>query len=122
MSWGSFFYAFSVLALPMEVELGWSRPATMMAMSLALVVAGLLAPTVGHAIDRGHGRRVMTCGSILGAAMLLIWSASSAKPLLYAAWTGLGAAQAMTFSARSEPRRVGKACVSTSRSRWSPSH
>jgi len=97
MSWGSFFYAFSVLALPMEVELGWSRPATMMAMSLALVVAGLLAPTVGHAIDRGHGRRVMTCGSILGAAMLLIWSASSAKPILYAAWTGLGAAQAMTF-------------------------
>src|SRR3546814_18191084 len=39
----------------------------------------------------------MTCGSILGAAMLLIWSASSAKPILYAAWTGLGAAQAMTF-------------------------
>src|SRR3546814_18004700 len=39
----------------------------------------------------------MTCGSILGAAMLLMWSASSAKPILYAAWTGLGAAQAMTF-------------------------
>src|SRR3546814_3435958 len=114
----------------MEVELGWSRPATMMAMSLALVVAGLLAPTVGHAIDRGHGRRVMTCGSIRGAAMLLIWSASSAKPILYAAWTGLGAAQAMTFydagfaalTRRSEERRVGKECVSTCRSRWSPYH
>src|SRR3546814_11010966 len=88
MSWGSFFYAFSVLALPMEVELGWSRPATMMAMSLALVVAGLLAPTVGHAIDRGHGRRALTCGSILGAAMRLLCSASSATPIPSAAQHG----------------------------------
>ncbi|QNO25564.1 MFS transporter [Sphingopyxis sp. OPL5] len=97
ISWGSFFYAFSVLALPMEIELGWSRPAIMMAMSLALVVAGLSAPVVGSAIDRGHGRWVMTFGSLLGAAMLLLWSASSAKPALYAAWAGLGVAQAMTF-------------------------
>src|SRR3546814_11734571 len=29
--------------------------------------------------------------------MLLLWSASSAKPALYAAWVGLGVAQAMTF-------------------------
>lgn len=81
----------------MERELGWSRPAIMMAMSLALVVAGLLAPFVGHAIDRGHGRRVMATGSLLGAAMLGLWSIGSAKPVLYAAWIGLGAAQAMTF-------------------------
>ena len=97
ISWGSYFYAFSVLVLPMEEELGWSRPAIMMAMSLALVVAGLSAPLVGSAIDRGHGRRVMTFGSLLGAAMLLLWSASSAKPVLYIAWAGLGVAQAMTF-------------------------
>ena len=58
ISWGSYFYAFSVLVLPMEEELGWSRPAIMMAMSLALIVAGLSAPLVGSAIDRGHGRRV----------------------------------------------------------------
>lgn len=97
ISWGSFFYAFSVLALPMEIELGWSRPAIMMAMSLALIVAGLVAPAVGHAIDRGRGRRVMTFGSVFGAAMLLLWSQGSAKPVLYAAWTGLGIAQAMTL-------------------------
>lgn len=97
ISWGSFFYAFSVLALPMEIELGWSRPAIMMAMSLSLIVAGLLAPAVGHGIDGGHGRSVMTFGSILGAAMLLLWSQASAKPFLYAAWIGLGIAQAMTF-------------------------
>src|SRR3546814_14533890 len=69
----------------------------MMAISLALIVAGLSAPLVGSAIDRGHGRRIMTFGSLLGAAMLLLWSASSAKPALYAAWVGLGVAQAMTF-------------------------
>lgn len=97
LSWGCFFYAFTVLALPMERELGWSRPAIMMAMSLALVVAGLLAPFVGHAIDRGHGRRVMATGSLLGAAMLGLWSIGSTKPFLYAVWIGLGAAQAMTF-------------------------
>src|SRR3546814_14127767 len=90
ISWGSFFYAVTVLALPMEVELGWSRPAIMRAISLALIVAGLSAPLVGSAIDRGHGRRIMTFGSLLGAAMLLLWSASSAKPAPYAAWVGLG--------------------------------
>src|SRR3546814_13619176 len=30
--------------------------------------------------------------------------------------------QSTTFEARSEERRVGKECVSTCRSRWSPSH
>src|SRR3546814_2526439 len=81
----------------MEVELGLSRPAIMMAIALALIVAGLSAPLVGSAIDRGHGRRIMTFGRLLGAAMLLHWSASSAKPALYAAWVGLGVAQAMSF-------------------------
>src|SRR3546814_2111437 len=37
-------------------------------------------------------------------------------PALRAAWLALGQA------ARSEERRVGKECVSTCRSRWSPSH
>src|SRR3546814_19017923 len=69
----------------------------MIALSLVLIVACLSAPLVGSAIVRGQGRRIMTFGSLLGVAMLLLWSASSAKPALYAAWVGLGVAQAMTF-------------------------
>src|SRR3546814_17441968 len=43
---------------------------------------------------------------------------NSAMNIAYATQGGLG----LTATTRSEERRVGKACVSTCRSRWSPYH
>ena len=42
--------------------------------------------------------------------------------LVGALLVGVGAAKAISYAARSEERRVGKECVSTCRSRWSPYH
>jgi len=97
LSWGSFYYAFAALAVPMETDLGWSRGEVMAAMSIGLVVSALLSPTIGSLIDHGRGRVVMTAGSALGSMMLILWSVSTDRWVSYGAWIGLGVAQAMTL-------------------------
>lgn len=97
ISWGSIYYSFSVFVVPMERELGWSRVELTNAFSLGLLVGGLAAPFVGARIDREGGRRIMTAGSILAAAMFALWAWTSSLPVFYVVWLGLGLAQAMTL-------------------------
>jgi MFS family permease len=65
------------------------------ALSAGLLVAGLCSIPVGAWIDRGHGRMLMTGGSLLAAAFLMVWSKVDSLPLFYALWIGLGACQAV---------------------------
>src|SRR3546814_6451329 len=50
---------------------------------------------------------------LLGAEMLKIFMSRAGVPQATATWLG---------GSRSDERRVGKECVSTGRSRWSPFH
>ena len=52
---------------------------------------------VGAWIDRGHGRLLMTGGSVLAAALLLLWSQIDSLPMYYLMWIGLGACQSVTL-------------------------
>ena len=97
VSWGSIYYAFSLFVVPMESALGWSRTATNAALSIGLLISGLAAYPIGTWIDRGHGRRVMVCGSILAAAMLALWSQAHSLAILFVVWAGLGVAMAATL-------------------------
>jgi MFS family permease len=83
--------------VPMERELGWSRNAMFGALSAGLLVAGLCSIPVGAWIDRGHGRKLMTGGSVLAAVLLLLWSRIESLPMFYAVWIGLGACQSVTL-------------------------
>ncbi|MFI5001229.1 MAG: MFS transporter, partial [Reyranellales bacterium] len=60
-----------------------------------LLVAGLSSIPVGHWIDRGHGRKLMTGGSALAAVLLFVWSRTHSLPAFYALWIGLGACQSV---------------------------
>lgn len=95
ISWGLVYYTFPLFVVPMTQELGWSRSAMFGALSAGLLVAGLSSIPVGHWIDRGHGRKLMTTGSLLAAAFLVVWSKVDSLPLFYALWIGLGACQAV---------------------------
>ncbi|MDR5740122.1 MFS transporter [Caballeronia sp. LZ016] len=97
VSWGSVYYSFSLLVVPMEQTMGWSRTSTNAALSLGLLVSGFAAYPVGKWIDHGLGRRVMAIGSLIAAAMLLMWSATSSLTVLFVAWIGLGLSMAATF-------------------------
>jgi len=95
ISWGLVYYTFPLFVVPMTQELGWSRSGMFGALSAGLMVAGLCSIPVGAWIDRGHGRTLMTGGSLLAAALLLLWSRIDSLPLFYAMWIGLGACQAV---------------------------
>jgi hypothetical protein len=97
VSWGSLYYSFSLFVVPMEAELGWSRTMLDGALSLGLLVAGLLAYPVGAWIDRHGGRAVMSLGSLSGAALLWAWSSTRSPVLFYALWLGLGLSLAATL-------------------------
>lgn len=95
VSWGLVYYTFPLFIGPMEQELGWSRSSMFGALSAGLLTAGLCSIPVGAWIDRGHGRLLMTGGSLLAAILLMVWSRVELLPVFYAMWIGLGACQAV---------------------------
>lgn len=96
VSYGSLYYAFAVLARPIQAELGWSADVTVGAYSLALLIAGLSAYWIGKVIDKSGGRRMMTAGSVIAGALLVALSQVSSPILFYAIWAGIGVAMALT--------------------------
>jgi len=91
ISWGSFYYAFTLFLEPMEHELGWHKTGLSAVYSLGIAVAGLCSPLVGRWIDRHGGRGVMTMGSVAGGLLLFAWSQVGNYPVFLAIWIGLGA-------------------------------
>lgn len=96
-SWGTLYYSFPQVATAMGADLGWSKTELYGAATLGLALAGLAAWPVGAAIDRGHGRLVMTCGSLLAGLMLFLWSRVDGLALYYLAVAGIGILQAATL-------------------------
>jgi MFS family permease len=97
ISWGSVFYTFALLMEPVERELGLTRAQSSFAFSLALLAEGLCAYPVGRWIDRGHERAVMTGGSLLVGACLVLHIFVHSAAAFYAVWFGLGAGLAATL-------------------------
>src|SRR2546426_9343504 len=81
----------------MEADLGWSRVEITGAFSMGMGVAALAALPVGRWIDRHGARALMTAGSCLGTALLLVWSRVESLPALYAVWCLMGLALAATL-------------------------
>ena len=90
--WASFFYLFPALLPEWERSLGWSRTELSAAFSAALVISALLAPSVGHLIDRGLSRFVFTGSAVLGAVFLVLLSQVTQLWQFFAVWIGLGIA------------------------------
>ncbi len=96
-SWGSLYYSFPLIAEAMRLDLGWSKTELYGAATVGLALAGLAAYPVGAAIDRGHGRLVMTGGSVLAGLLLLLWSQAHSLVLFYGCAAGIGLLQAATL-------------------------
>ncbi len=97
ITWGSVFYTFALLLEPVERELGLTRAQSSLAFSLALLAEGVLAYPVGRWIDRGQERAVMTGGSLVIAAGLLLHSQIHSVAGFYLVWLLLGAGLAGTL-------------------------
>ncbi|NNH41853.1 arsenite efflux MFS transporter ArsK [Rhizobium laguerreae] len=79
IGYGSLYYSFSILAPAMARDLNWSSEWIFGALSAALLIGGLAAPTMGKWIDRFGAGRVMAGGSAIAAAALVACALSSGK-------------------------------------------
>jgi MFS family permease len=97
VSWGILYYGFPVMLRPMETGLGYSRVQLTGALSIGLLTSALAALPVGRWIDRHGARGVMTLGSCLATALLLVWARIESLGAVYAVWALMGLAMAATL-------------------------
>jgi MFS family permease len=98
VSFGSLFYAYSVLITDRAAGGRFSTTALSTAYAGFVLVGGSLAFVVGRTADKRGVRPLVLTGSILGAAGLVVISVASAPwHVVAASWLLLGPAGAMTF-------------------------
>jgi MFS family permease len=94
VSWGVLYYAFAVLGHEIAADTGWSLARLTALFSLALVVSGAVGVYAGRVMHRHGPRWVMTAGSVLAAAALVIIATAPNLMVFAAGWILAGAAMA----------------------------
>jgi MFS family permease len=94
VNFGVLLYAFGVFLPVMHDELDLSVGALSGAVSLAIAVAGVLAPVAGSWLDHHGARGLMTAGSLVAMASVAGWSQVHELWQLYLVFVGIGVASA----------------------------
>ncbi|MGA2079602.1 MAG: MFS transporter [Holophaga sp.] len=97
LSWGTLYYSFPVLVLPMGRDLGWSPERLHGGVAIGLFAYGIASVPMGAWIDRHGGREVMVLGSALGASGLGLWAWARTPGWYVLAWILLGLGMAGTL-------------------------
>lgn len=95
IAWASSYYLPAILAKPIARDLALEPTYVFGALSGALVIAGLLGPRVGAAIDTFGGRGLLAISNLIFAIGLVLLSFAHGAALLIAAWTLLGVGMGM---------------------------
>jgi MFS family permease len=72
VSVGFGFYSFGAFFVALTAEFGGGRTGVGIGLAVFGITNGLVAPFLGHALDHGHAKRIMTAGTWLLAAGLLL--------------------------------------------------
>jgi MFS family permease len=96
-SWGSLYYAFTILVPDIQRDLGLGPELAFGAFSWSLLVSGLTATPVGILLDRFGGQFVMAAGSFVSGLGLLCLSRSDSWLTYFCAWTVIGLAMSLTL-------------------------
>lgn len=95
VAWGGSFYIMAVLAAPIGAETGWSQQWIYGALSLAILISGVLAPLCGRIIARTGGRAMLAAsGAVLATGLALVGLSHSLICFLLA-WALIGVGMAM---------------------------
>jgi MFS family permease len=92
-SWGVLYYALPVAAGDITATEGWSHGQVFTAFSVGLLLSAVAGAGVGRLLDRFGPRPVMTVGSLVGVAGLLLVASAQSLPTFFAAWLVTGLAQ-----------------------------
>lgn len=117
VAWGTLYYSYSVLALPIAQALGVGMSTVAAAFSLTLLVSSLLAPRVGQLLDRAGARPVLLCGALVAPLALVALSLIQRELPLLLVFVGLGVAQAFSLYEPAFRAVVGWFPVARQRSR-----
>ncbi|MFH2133540.1 MAG: MFS transporter [bacterium] len=83
---GAGFYSFSIFIKPLEADFGWSRSQISLAMTIYMVVSGLMAPLVGLMTEKYGPRRVMSLFAVGFGATFILVSLTEALWFFYLAY------------------------------------
>lgn len=119
ISWGTTLYALGILGKPIVADTGWSQGLVFGGLTVGLLVSSVLSAWIGRLIDRVGGRRIMSLGSILSAAGLVLLAGVTHPWAYLAVWAFLGIAMRMTLYDAAFPSLVQ---VAPSRGRRSISY
>ncbi|HEX7116124.1 MAG TPA: MFS transporter [Steroidobacter sp.] len=97
ISWGTLYYSLTVLAIPIERDLAFSKFTIFGSFTIGLLVSGAIAPVIGRRIDLGDSRAAMSMGSVLAVAAMLTVAAAREPVTFTIGWALAGAAMAATL-------------------------
>jgi hypothetical protein len=89
-AWGTSYYCLGVLANPIAKDTGWSLSLIYFGFTVSLLVMGAVSAWAGRAIDRFGAQRVMSAGTVLVSAGLLLLSLVRSEAAYLAVWAFLG--------------------------------
>jgi hypothetical protein len=94
-AWGTSYYCLGVLANPIAADTGWSRSLIYFGFTVSLLVMGAVSAWAGRAIDRYGAQAVMSTGTVLVSAGLLLLSLVRSEAAYLAVWAFLGVGMRM---------------------------
>jgi MFS family permease len=109
LAWGSSYYLPAVLAGPIAADTGWPLTWVVGALSVGLLVSGLVSPRVGHIIERHGGRPVLAASAVLLAVGLLGLGLAPTLPIFVAAWVVIGFGMAVPRHLETPPGSTAEA-------------
>lgn len=96
-AYGVLFYAYGVLLIPMQRDLGWTRSFLSGVFSAALVVSAGLSIPVGRFLDRHPPALLLLVSAGAASVGVVGWGLAPSRGVFVAVWLLLGACQAVLF-------------------------
>ena len=89
---GSLNPVFGLFIIPIQNELGWTRPEIVFAATIATLATAMMRPFAGPVIDRTGGRALLVGAAVVGGTSVALVSLVNAPWQFYLAYGVLGAA------------------------------
>lgn len=93
--WGGSYFILSVLSKPIMQETGWSYQMVYSALSLALLISGLVLPRIGRIIDAYDKNYILQYAGVIMACGLILMGLSRHFVLYLISWTIIGISMGM---------------------------
>ncbi|WP_423735918.1 MFS transporter [Chitinophaga caseinilytica] len=93
--WGGSFFLMAIVGEPIVRDTGWSHEMVYGALSLALLISGLMAPFIGRVIGKPLGERLMRFSGLVIAAGLAIAAIAPHVTVFFLGWAVIGTGMAL---------------------------